>query len=60
MTKILAMAQEDPRQFHLGEREVTVEERRSHRGLRGTWRLPLSVFAPPQTPCFEAARRADT
>lgn len=36
------MAAEDPSQFYLGDREVTVEERRSHRGgthLRG--RSPL-------------------
>lgn len=42
MTKVLALASEDPSQFYLGDREVTVEERRSHRGgthLRG--RTPL-------------------
>jgi hypothetical protein len=46
MTKVLALASEDPSQFYLGDREVTVEERRSHRGgthLRGRPTLHSSM-----------------
>lgn len=46
MTKVLALASEDPSQFYLGDREVTVEERRSHRGgthLRGRPTLHSSL-----------------